>query len=592
MAPRVRESIGVIWDAFPTSLKKMAWATIGLGWAAAAMEGVFVVVIYVFMATLANNLELPSGRAFDWLPEFVHSFDATALITSLGLITIAVIVGKSAIVFASNALVSAFVHRARAVLSRELLNRTLCRPYANIAGESDGAVRHSLMAETDIVCTQIIQHLVVIIIEASVLTGLVVVLGLKSFAVTLWSALLLMTIGSIVYLSFRGFGQRLGRRVNQFEKERANRYLNTLDGLKTVKTTNSQDVFVAMVDEANRRYLRAQLQRHVLFQTPRLVLETVGISLLIGTVLIASNVATAPAEVIGMLSLFAAAAYRMMPSVVRLNSAMVDMRVARAPLESLSKRLSQAMVEAVPRQFPVAVLPDDFGKLPPRIEVDGVNYSFVRDGQRALEGVSFDVPPGGMVGVIGPNGSGKSTLIDLMLGLREPASGNIRAAGFTLSEIGAERWHALVGFVPQSIFVLPTTVEENVAFGVPKTDIDHARVQRALETVRLEWLPERFSGCDGSEAEPRLSGGERQRLAIARALYRQPKVLVLDEATSALDRDAEEQVAQAIGHLKGSVTMIVVAHKLDVLKHCDVIVRLADGKIVESTSYADLSSRL
>ena len=127
MAPHVRESIGIIWGAFPTSLEKMAWATIGLG-CAAAMEGVFVVVIYVFMATLANNLELPSGRAFDWLPEFVHNFVATALITSLGLITIVVIVGKSAIVVASNALVSAFVHRARAVLSRELLDRTLCPP--------------------------------------------------------------------------------------------------------------------------------------------------------------------------------------------------------------------------------------------------------------------------------------------------------------------------------------------------------------------------------------------------------------------------------------------------------------------------------
>lgn len=198
-------------------------------------------------------------------------------------------------------------------------------------------MRHSLMAETDIVCTQIIQHLVVIIIEASALMALVVVLGLKSFAVTFWSALLLMTIGSIVYLSFRGFGQQLGRRVNQSEKERANRYLSTLDGFKTVKTTNSQDVFVAMVDEANRRYLHAQLQRQVLFQTPRLVLETVGISLLIGTVIIASNVATAPAEVIGVLSLFVAAAYRMMPSVVIFNRTMVDMRVARAPLESLSK---------------------------------------------------------------------------------------------------------------------------------------------------------------------------------------------------------------------------------------------------------------
>ena len=587
----MRKSIGIVWHAFPTSLKRMAWATVGVGWLAAAIEGLFVFVIYVFMATLSNNLELPSGRAFDWLPQFVQNLERTALINSLGLVTIAVIVVKSAIVFTSTALVSAFVHRVQAVLSRELLARTLSRPYANIADEDDGAVRHALMVETDLVCMGFIQHLVVIIIETSVLVGLLIVLGLKSLAVTLWSALLLVTIGSLVYLGLRSLGQRLGRRVNRFLKERANRYLITLEGLKTVKTTNSQDIFVGLVDEANRRYRHAQFQRQLVSQTPRFVLETVGISLLIGSVIIATNVATAPGEIIGTLSLFAAAAYRMMPSVVRLNSALVDMRVARAPLDSLARRLSQATVEAVPSQAPLATLPDDFSKSPPKIEVEGVNYSFGRDGTPALGGVSFDVPPGGMVGVIGPNGSGKSTLIDVMLGLRLPASGSIRVAGYTLGQIGTERWHDLVGFVPQSIFVLPTSVEENVAFGVPKTDVDSERVRNVLENVGLEWLSERFEGREGGEAEPRLSGGERQRLAIARALYRQPRVLILDEATSALDREAEAQVSQTIGRLKGSVTMVVVAHKLDVLEHCDAILRLADGKVVESTSYADLSSR-
>ena len=196
--------------------------------------------------------------------------------------------------------------------------------------------------------------------------------------------------------------------------------------------------------------------------------------------LIASNVATAPAEVIGMLSLFAAAAYRMMPSVVRLNSAMVDMRAARAPLESLSKRLSQAAVEAVPHQPPVAALPDDFAKLPPMIEVDGVTYSFVRDGP--CLGRSFLRRPTWWDG--GCNRAKR-------LGKVDAHRLNARAArtcfrqyprrGFHPRRNRAERWHALVGFVPQSIFVLPTTVEENVAFGVPKTDIDHARVQRALK---------------------------------------------------------------------------------------------------------------
>jgi ABC-type multidrug transport system fused ATPase/permease subunit len=207
-----------------------------------------------------------------------------------------------------------------------------------------------------------------------------------------------------------------------------------------------------------------------------------------------------------------------------------------------------------------------------------------------LSGVDVAIPHGASVGFLGRSGAGKSTLVDVLLGLLSPTSGRVTVDGAEIS-CGLGGWQRMVGYVPQSIFLLDASIRRNVAFGVPEREIDDDAVRRAIAAARLEdlvrTLPDGLESIVG-ERGTRLSGGQRQRLAIARALYRDPQVLVLDEATSALDTETEREVMAAVESLHGAKTLVIVAHRLSTLAGCDVLHRIESGTIVRSGTFAEV----
>jgi ABC-type multidrug transport system fused ATPase/permease subunit len=207
-----------------------------------------------------------------------------------------------------------------------------------------------------------------------------------------------------------------------------------------------------------------------------------------------------------------------------------------------------------------------------------------------LQDISLTIKRGALVGIIGPSGSGKSTLIDLVLGLLTPLEGTITADGIDIH--GHLRdWQNQIGYVPQSIYLTDDTLRRNVAFGLADEEINEAAVRRAIVAAQLtEFVDEVADGLDAfvGERGVKLSGGQRQRIGIARALYHNPSVLVFDEATSALDIATEDSVMSVIMSLKGSKTMILVAHRLATVQRCDAIFRLEKGRVVASGSPAEV----
>jgi ATP-binding cassette subfamily C protein len=204
--------------------------------------------------------------------------------------------------------------------------------------------------------------------------------------------------------------------------------------------------------------------------------------------------------------------------------------------------------------------------------------------------VSFVIPCGTSVGVVGPTGAGKSTMVDVVLGLLTPTSGRVLVDGHDIREALAA-WQAQIGYVPQEVALVDDSLRRNVAFGIHDDEIDDGRVRAAVEDARLAALvstwPDGFATRIG-ERGVRLSGGERQRLAIARALYRQPQVLVFDEATSALDPQTEREVTDAIDAVRGTTTVIVIAHRLTTVRECDRILLLDGGRLVAQGRYGEL----
>jgi ABC-type bacteriocin/lantibiotic exporter with double-glycine peptidase domain len=207
-----------------------------------------------------------------------------------------------------------------------------------------------------------------------------------------------------------------------------------------------------------------------------------------------------------------------------------------------------------------------------------LSYRYEGAARPALDRVDFCIPALSSVGIVGASGAGKSTLIDVLLGLLQPGGGRLTVDGQVLEGDVVHQWQANVGYVPQHIFLADRSVAENVALGIAVSEIDRSRLESAARMANLHdfvvnELPDGYDTLIGDRGV-RLSGGQRQRIGIARALYREPDVLVFDEATSALDNATEQSVMQAIDNLAGSKTIIIVAHRLSTVRRCDQIIVL------------------
>lgn len=356
-----------------------------------------------------------------------------------------------------------------------------------------------------------------------------------------------------------------------------------LAGAKDVKVLGREATFIERFerDESVSAAMRARLSAAQ--QLPRLWYELLAVAglALIGAVLIWQG-NTGP-RLLSRLGLFAAAAFRLMPSANRMMITWQSLRYFKPAIDSVSAELSLESHEATTGGPPI-----EFGKV---IELSGITYRYPGAASRALEGVSLRLRKGGSLGIIGGSGAGKSTLVDLFLGLLTPEAGAILVDGRDIRG-NIRSWQDQIGYVPQSIYLTDDTIAANVAFGLPPAEIDTDAVRRALRAAQLDefiaTLPDGLGTLVG-ERGVRLSGGQRQRIGIARALYRDPPILVLDEATSSLDTDTERGVMAAVNELHGAKTLVIVAHRLSTVAECDELICLERGRIVREGTFTEVT---
>jgi ATP-binding cassette subfamily C protein len=214
------------------------------------------------------------------------------------------------------------------------------------------------------------------------------------------------------------------------------------------------------------------------------------------------------------------------------------------------------------------------------IRLENITFNYPGSNRAVLEDFSLEIPKNSSIGIIGATGSGKSTLVDIILGLHRPQSGVIRIDDRVLAPGDFASWRSMIGYVPQDIYLLDASVTTNIAFGIPPDEVDHTALREAAKAAQiLNFIESELSAQWNTivgERGVRLSGGQRQRIGLARALYHRPQVLVLDEATSALDSETETEVLKAIESLQGTITMIVVAHRLSTIQGCETVCKLGE----------------
>jgi ABC-type multidrug transport system fused ATPase/permease subunit len=282
------------------------------------------------------------------------------------------------------------------------------------------------------------------------------------------------------------------------------------------------------------------------------------------------------ANLIPIIGIFMAAAFRLIPSINKIINSIQTVSYATPVLKVLTEEFG--IVRKLKSNTVEESNTIDFES---QIIFDHVNYAYPGSERKVLDDVCFTINRGDFVGIIGTTGSGKSTLIDILVGLLHPDAGDILVEGKPLNTI-VNPWQQLIGYVPQSIYLTDDSLRNNIAFGVPENLIDEEKIEKAILTSQLSDfvnnLPEGLDTIVG-ERGVRLSGGERQRIAIARALFHDPPILILDEATSSLDNFTEKEFMNSVNALQGTKTIIIVAHRLTTVEKCDIVYEFSNGKI-------------
>jgi ABC-type multidrug transport system fused ATPase/permease subunit len=283
------------------------------------------------------------------------------------------------------------------------------------------------------------------------------------------------------------------------------------------------------------------------------------------------------------LGVFAAAAFRLMPSINRVMAAVQSVRFSTTVIDTLHKELG--LVD-IPPVVAIGTVPT----LKKELYIEAVRFRYPAAEFESLKLNALSIPCGSSVGFVGGSGAGKSTLVDIVLGLLTPDQGTVCVDGVDIQQ-DLRGWQNQIGYVPQTIYLTDDTLRRNIAFGLPNEQIDEEAVLRAIRSAQLDkFVDELSQGLDTivGERGVRLSGGQRQRIGIARALYHGPSVLVLDEATSALDGETEQAVMEAIDSLSGKLTILIVAHRVSTLKNCTQIVEMESGEVRRVGSYAEI----
>ena len=378
---------------------------------------------------------------------------------------------------------------------------------------------------------------------------------------------------------------KVGERNQKIQSRIAKWRIQAIYGLKDVKVLNREDFFIRNYYESGRTGADVSRTYAVLNAVPRSLIETVFITAVLGYVAVYISGDGDIDAMMTTLATFAVAAIRVLPSVTRINTYISEIAYTEPCLDFVYENLQEGMKKDAEMAKIKAQAQVERLKLEDKIELNHIKYHYPDSKQYIFTDAHMEVRKGQSVGIMGPSGAGKSTIVDILLGLLHVEEGQITCDGVDIFK-NYESWLALIGYIPQTIYLVDESIRDNIAFGIDAKDIDEDRIWEVLKEAQLDEfiksLPEGLDTTIGDRGV-RLSGGQRQRIGIARALYNDPEILVFDEATSALDNETEAAVMEAVNSFHGRKTMVIIAHRLNTIANCDVIYKVENEKITPTT---------
>ncbi|MBP3476244.1 MAG: ABC transporter ATP-binding protein [Lachnospiraceae bacterium] len=523
--------------------------------------------------------------------DFLHIESSRQLIILMLGTLIALFIIKNAYLLFQTYVQNTFVTRNRNRMISRVMREFLNRPYEEYLGADIPTVFR--LTDSDIpnafeLILVMIQMFTEIVVSAFICIVLVVVSPVMSIFIVVIFLVMTLMITKVLKPRLNKIG-----RTNQSIQSRIAKWrIQSIYGLKDVKVLHREEFFVRNYYESGAIGANVARNYAVLNNLPRLLIETVFIAAMLLFIMIYMLRGGDISVLIPQLSAFAVAAIRVMPGTNRINTYLSQIAYSQPCLDYLYDNLTESMkldvngsVTGLTAEKQDKTAGHQIVELKDKIVLDHISFTYPNTDKPIFIDAHMEVKKGQSVGIMGPSGAGKSTIVDILLGLLHAQEGTITCDGVNIFDDYAS-WLGKIGYIPQSIYLIDESIRDNIAFGIDADKIDDKRIWEVLEEAQLkefvEELPDGLETTIGDRGV-RISGGQRQRLGIARALYHNPEILVFDEATSALDGDTEKAVMDAVNSFHGRKTMVIIAHRLNTIAKCDVIYKVENEKITETT---------
>jgi ATP-binding cassette, subfamily B, bacterial PglK len=541
-----------------------------------------------FFAVLGDPQLIDSSAPLRWL--FLHlgfsskrSFEIALGVGFLAVVLLANMIN----VFGSFVMIR-LSYRISTELQSMLFEEYLARPYVFHAKTNSAVIFNNVINETNRITSDVLRNAFPLVTNLATVT--LIILSVMWLNPLLAAAMLVALGGGyiVIYLALRNWLLRSGHIQSNFLIEQTRIVNESLGAIKEIIVLRIQNFFRGNFERTSRSLARKSATSQFVYQSPKYVMECVTVAGLVMVALLAGRGDGGIGPWLGHLTFVGFSAYRLLPILQQAFGSLVRIRGERAAFTAIAPDLRLALA----RKDIVGVVDSSWLDRPSMdICLHDVSFRYEPDRPVAIRGATLRIPAKSAVGFVGANGSGKTTLVDLIAGLLVPESGRIEIDGMMLDDANRAAWQSRIAYVPQNVFLLDSSVAQNVALGIAETAIDRARLASAAKLAQLDAfvssLPQGFDHRIG-ERGVQLSGGQRQRIGIARALYTNASVLIMDEATNALDGLTEQELMATIMRLRGSYTIILIAHRLSSVRACDLIFEFDRGRISSTGSYAEL----
>ncbi len=480
-----------------------------------------------------------------------------------------------------------FVEMREYSIGKKLVERYLHQPYSWFLNRNSADLGKTILSEVQQVILGGMSPMLELIAKSMVAIALITLLMITDFELATIVGFSLAIVYGLIYKYTRRYLNLIGNKRLHNNRLRFTIINEAFGAAKEVKVSGLEKTYIDRFSNAGKIYAQAQASARIISQIPRYAIEAIafgGIMLIILYLMVKlGNFDTA----LPLVSLYVFAGYRLIPAFQQIYLSFTQLSYNAPAIDKLYDDIkSLKQFDSNQNQNQNTISLEKF------ISLKNISFNYPNTKQASLKNININIPAKTTVGFVGATGSGKTTTVDIILGLLEPQKGTLEIDGQVITKKNIRAWQRSIGYVPQHIYLSDDTISANIAFGIPTSEINKEAVERAAKIANIHDfiindLPKKYQTTIG-ERGIKLSGGQRQRIGIARALYHNPQILILDEATSSLDNLTEQAVIDAVNILSKNITIILIAHRLNTVKNCDIIFKLKKGTLIEQGIYEKL----